>query len=350
MATDKRRVGFIVGALVLLVAIVFGVRRWWWSRSHVSTDDAQVEGHVIPVLSKVGGYVIRVAVVENARVRSGDTLVTLDDRDLRAALDRADAELVAAVAASGSGGRAGAGQSSAQLSSARANAEAARAAVTQAEATAAKAARDLERLTGLAQRNIVSKQQFDAAETAARTAEAQLAVARENSRAADDQVIAAQAGLRGADARVAIARANRDQAALALSYTVITAPSNGVISHKSVEVGQLVQPGQPLMSVVPLDDVWVVANFKETQVRGIVPGDQAEIGVDAYPGRDFNGRVESLSPATGAKFSLLPPDNATGNFTKVVQRVPVRILLAMPQDSAAELRPGMSATVTITTR
>jgi membrane fusion protein (multidrug efflux system) len=123
-----------------------------------------------------------------------------------------------------------------------------------------------------------------------------------------------------------------------------------VVSRKSIEVGQLVQPGQPLMSVVPLDDIWVVANLKETQVSGIRTGDAASIEVDAYPGRDFAGRVESMSPATGAKFSLLPPDNATGNFTKVVQRVPVRVRLAEPQDSAAELRPGMSATVTITTK
>jgi membrane fusion protein (multidrug efflux system) len=131
---------------------------------------------------------------------------------------------------------------------------------------------------------------------------------------------------------------------------VITAPATGVISRKSIEVGQLVQPGQPTMSVVPLQDIWVVANLKETQVRGIRPGAVATIEVDAYPGREFEGRVESVSPATGAKFSLLPPDNATGNFTKVVQRVPVRVNLTQPQDTTAELRPGMSATVVITKR
>jgi membrane fusion protein (multidrug efflux system) len=279
-------------------------------------------------------------------VRAGDTLATLDDRDLRAALDKANAEVAAAIAASGSSARVG--QSGAQVSGARASAEAARAAVSQAESNAAKADRDVERLTGLAQRNVVSRQQLDAAETSARAARAQLAVARETSAAADQQIIAAEAGLRGADARVAVARANRDQAALELSYTVITAPATGVISRKSIEVGQLVQPGQPTMSVVPLQDIWVVANLKETQVRGIRPGALAAIEVDAYPGRKFEGRVESVSPATGAKFSLLPPDNATGNFTKVVQRVPVRVNLTQPQDSTAELRPGMSATVVIT--
>jgi membrane fusion protein (multidrug efflux system) len=344
----RKRLGVVVAAVVVLAALVFGVHRWWWGRSHEGTDDAQVDGHIIPVLSKVGGYVATVRVIENSRVRAGDTLATLDQRDLRAALDKAEAELAAAVAASGSAGRVG--QSAAQVSSVRASAEAARAAVDQAEANAAKADRDVERLSGLAQRNIISRQQLDAAETAARAAHAQVIAATETSHATDQQVIAAEAGLRGADARVSVARANRDQAALQLSYTVITAPSSGVVSRKSIEVGQLVQPGQPVMTVVPLDDIWVVANLKETQVRGIRVGDAADIEVDAYPGRDFPGRVESISPATGAKFSLLPPDNATGNFTKVVQRVPVRVRLAQSQDSSAELRPGMSATVTITTR
>ena len=342
----RRRIGAAIAIVLVLIAVVFGIRRWRWGLTHEKTDDAQVDGHVIPVMAKVGGYVASVRVVENREVHAGDTLATLDDRDLRAALDKANAEVAAAIAASGSSARVG--QSGAQVSGARASAEAARAAVSQAESNAAKADRDVERLTGLAQRNVVSRQQLDAAETSARAARAQLAVVRETSAAADQQIIAAEAGLRGADARVAVARANRDQAALELSYTVITAPATGVISRKSIEVGQLVQPGQPTMSVVPLQDIWVVANLKETQVRGIRPGALAAIEVDAYPGRKFEGRVESVSPATGAKFSLLPPDNATGNFTKVVQRVPVRVNLTQPQDSTAELRPGMSATVVIT--
>lgn len=148
---------------------------------------------------------------------------------------------------------------------------------------------------------------------------------------------------------MAVARAARDQVELQLRHTNIVAPSAGVVSRKSIEPGQLVQAGQPLMSIVPLDDVWVVANLKETQIRQVRPGDEAAIVVDAYPDRTFRGRVESLSPATGAKFSLLPPDNATGNFVKVVQRVPVRITLTEAPDSTALLRPGMSATVTITT-
>ncbi|HET8712054.1 MAG TPA: HlyD family secretion protein, partial [Gemmatimonadales bacterium] len=149
---------------------------------------------------------------------------------------------------------------------------------------------------------------------------------------------------------IAAARAARDQAALQLSYTRILAPAAGVVSKKSVELGQLVQPGQPLMTVVPLDDVWVTANLKETETAEVTPGDSADVTVDAYEGLHFRGHVESLAPATGAKFSLLPPDNATGNFTKVVQRIPVRIRLDGPRDAEHPLRPGMSVVATIKTK
>jgi membrane fusion protein (multidrug efflux system) len=207
--------------------------------------------------------------------------------------------------------------------------------VEQAQANALKARADLERLRPLAEQDIVSKQQLDAVQAGARAADAALA--------------AAQAELLAADARVGAARAARDQAALNLSYTHIIAPASGVVSKKTVEVGQLVQPGQPLMSVVPLEDVWLTANLKETQIEAVKPGDPADFTVDAYPGLHFSGHVESLSPATGARFSLLPPDNATGNFTKVVQRLPVRV---RPDkiDPAHPLRPGMSLVVTIQTK
>jgi membrane fusion protein, multidrug efflux system len=208
--------------------------------------------------------------------------------------------------------------------------------VAQAQANAEKARADLERIKPLAEKEIMPRQALDAAEAAARAADAALA--------------SAQAALLGADARVAAARAARDQAALNLSYTRITAPAEGVVSKKSVELGQLVQPGQPLMSLVPLSDVWVTANLKETQMAHITPGDPVDFTVDAYGGRHFSGHVESLAPATGARFSLLPPDNATGNFTKVVQRIPVRIRLDGKNDPARPLRPGMSVAVTITTK
>ncbi len=317
---SRRRIVFAVLGLVLLGLVGLGVKRWWFARSHVSTDDAQVDGHIIPILPKVGGFVAEVRVQENQNVKTGDTLVVLDDRDFRSRLAQTEADLAALLATVSSRTRVGQAE----------------AAVAQAQANAIKAHADLERLEPLAQQDIVSKQQLDAARAATVAADAQLA--------------SAQAALVGADARVAAARAARDQAALQLSYTRLVAPTSGVVSKKTVEVGQLVQPGQPLMSVVPLDDVWVVANLKETQTASVSPGAAVDFTVDAYPGRHFAGRVESLAPATGAKFSLLPPDNATGNFTKVVQRVPVRIRLGQPNDRAHPLRPGMSVDVTITTK
>src|SRR5216110_2616332 len=316
----NKRTVFIIMGVVLLGLVAVGARRWVYSLSHVSTDNAQVDGHIVPILPKVGGYVVEVRTDENRPAKAGDTLVVLDDHDYKARLAQAEADL--AVALAGVSNRARVGQAEAQVAQAQANAE--------------KAHADLERIKPLAEKDIVPKQALDAADAAARGADAALA--------------AAQAALVGADARVAAARAVRDQAALNLSYTRITAPSTGVVSKKNVEVGQLVQAGQPLTTVVPLDDIWVTANLKETETADVAPGDPVDFTVDAYGGLHFCGKVESISPATGAKFSLLPPDNATGNFTKVVQRLPVRIRLCGPQDPKHQLRPGMSVVVTIKTK
>jgi membrane fusion protein, multidrug efflux system len=337
-----------LGAVVAVILLALGARAIWFAVTHISTDDAQVDGHITPISPRIGGFVVSIRVRENQQVRAGDTLVVLDDRDLRARLAQSDADLAALIATVGSRGKVG--QSVAQLDQAKAAAAAAAATVIQAEANAEKATNDLERARALSARNIVSRQSLDAAEAAARATAAQLTAAQRNAAASQEQVTAAGAALTGSEARVAAARAVRDVTALQLSYSVVTAPVSGVVSKKSVELGQLVQAGQPLMSVVPLEDVWVVANFKETQVADILPGAPAVIQADAYPGRVFNGSVESLSPATGAKFSLLPPDNATGNFTKVVQRIPVRIRLEGQTDPAHLLRPGMSVDVTIRAR
>ena len=333
-ASLRRRITLGVVLLVALVGVGLLARHLVWARTHIGDNNAQVEGHIIPVLPRVSGYVAAVEVEENHRVQAGQVLVRIDDRDLRARLAQNQGDLATATAMAGTRGETG--QASAQL-------EAARAAVEQARANARRAASDRDRYRTLAERNIISRQQLDAAEAAATASQAQL-------QAALEQVVAASAGVRGAVSRVAAAQAARDQAALQLSYALITAPETGVVTRKSVEVGQYVQAGQPLMSVVPLHDVWVIANLKETAVRDVLPGDQVEITVDSYPGKKYRGHVESLSPATGAKFSLLPPDNATGNFTKVVQRIPVRILLDEPNDPVRPLRPGMSVRVTITTK
>jgi membrane fusion protein (multidrug efflux system) len=317
----RRRVVFMVLGAAFLALLGLGGKKWWWSRSHVSSDNAQVDGHIIPILPKVGGFVAEVRVDENHSVKAGDTLVVLDDRDFRVRLQQTEADLAAALASVNSRVRVGQAE----------------AAVAQAQAQTQKAHADLDRIRPLAGQGIVSQQQLDAAQAAAAAGAAPRA--------------AAPAALVGADARVASARASRDQAALNLAYTRITAPSDGVVSKKTVEVGQLVQPGQPLLSVVPLGDVWVTANLKETETTNVRQGQAVTFTVDAYPGCNFRGHVESLSPATGARFSLLPPDNATGNFTKVVQRIPVRLRPdGAPDCGPRVLRPGMSVVATITTR
>src|SRR5256885_8712939 len=267
----SKRPVFLIMGVVLLGLVAVGVRRWVYSLSHVSTDNARGDGHTTPILPKVGGYVIDVRTDGTRPVKAGDTLGVLDDRDYKARLAQAEADR--AVALAGVSNRARVGQAEAQVAQAQANAE--------------KAHADLDRIKPLAEKDIVPKQALDAADAAARAADAALA--------------AAQAALLGADARVGAARAARDQAALNLSYTRISAPAEGVVSQKTVEVGQLVQPGQPLMSLVPLGDVWITANLKETQTADVTPGDPVDFTVDAYAGRHFSGHVESLAPATGAR-------------------------------------------------
>lgn len=315
---------------------------WWFGAHYVDTDNAQVGGHVIPVLAKVGGYVTAINIVENQIVAAARPLLSIDARDFRARLNQAEAELAQIASTVGGGG-----QAVAQLRSTQAQAQAARAAVSQAEAEVDRSDKERERLRALLAQKLVSPQQFEAAEAAARTASARLQAAQDQVRAADAQTLAATAGLRGADARLLAAKAARDLAANQLADTVIRAPRQGVISQKAVDIGQLVQPGQPLMTLVPLDDVWIVANLKETQLDGLKLGCPAEVAIDAYPDQVWRATVESFAPATGAKFALLPPDNATGNFTKVVQRVPVRLRLAPGQHPERVLRPGMSAHATV---
>jgi membrane fusion protein (multidrug efflux system) len=323
------------------------VRRYLYSRHHVSTDNAQVDGHITVIAPRISAFINRVLVDDNQHVKTGDTLVVLDDRDLRVKLEQAEAELRDAQATVGSRGRAG--QAQAELQATRAQAASATATVAGAESDYKKAAADLERYRGLAADKIVSAQQLDAAQAAYEAAAANLEAVRKQASAAGSQVSASGAALRSADARLAAAQAAVDNAQLQLSYARITAPTAGVIAKRNAETGALVQPGQSLMSIVPDRDVWVTANLKETQLPNVRVGDPVEFTVDAYPGRKFSGRVESLSPATGARFALLPPDNATGNFTKVVQRVPVKIAVEQPSDTSHQLRPGMSVDVDIAT-
>ncbi len=343
--------GRIVIGLVILAALIglgWGVKQWLYGRAHESTDNAQVDGHLVPVLAKVSGYVMAVTVADNQRVASDSTLVRIDEREYAVKLAQADADLAAARASAG--GRGLEGQAEAQVQNATGQRAALDANILAARANATKAESDLARMRELVAKQIVSRQQLDAAQAAADAARAQLSSAERTAGAAGAGVSNAQAGVRLAQARLGAAQASRDNAALQLSYTRVASPVAGVISRKQVEIGQLVQAGQPLLTVVSDTGVWITANFKETQLADIHVGQPVEIEVDAYGGSTVQGRVESVSAATGAKFALLPPDNATGNFTKVVQRVPVRIAIVGGVDKAHPLRPGMSVNAHVSTK
>jgi membrane fusion protein (multidrug efflux system) len=397
------RIRLAIGAVLIAV---LATSAWLWATAgRETTDDAQVDAHVTPIAARVGGTVIDVPVKENQLVEAGAILVVIDPRDYQVALDKARAELATAEAdasaakadvpitsatASGnvSNARGGVEQAAAGIEQAQRGVEAATARLVtaqarqrEAEANATKTAKDVERLKGLLAKDEVSQQQYDATVAAAdsaraaadsaksqvqeaqsgiQVAQSQLAQARAGAsqataqlqtvETAPQQVEATRARASSADAKVMQQRADVQQAELSLQYTTVKAPMKGVVSKKSVEVGQVVQPGQPLMTIIPLEDVWVTANFKETQLRDMRPGQPAIVEVDAYGGREFKGHIESLAAATGSRFSLLPPENATGNFVKVVQRVPVRIAIDEKQDAQQVLRPGMSVTAKVYTR
>jgi len=337
----------IVGVLALF-AIIWGVRKWTYGRSHESTDNAQVDGHIVPVLAKVGGFVTAVRVGENVHVAEGNELVHIDDAEYKSKLAQADADLAAAQSIAGSRGVTG--QAEAQIQSAASQRQVVDAQIVAAEANRQKAVSDLARFKELADKQIVSRQQLDAAQAAADAAVANLNAVTRQASGAGAGVVNAEAGARLAQARLGAARSVRDNSALQLSYTSVTAPLTGIVSRKQVEVGQLVQPGQPLLTIVGDTGVWVTANYKETQLSDVRVGSPAEVDVDAYPGCRVEGKVESIGAATGAKFALLPPDNATGNFTKVVQRVPVRIVVTHACGGDRPLRPGMSVEAHVVTK
>ena len=400
MSTRSR----IIIAVVAVVIIAAGA--WFWStRGKESTDDAQVEAHVTPIASRVGGTVQAAAVADNQRVTAGAVLVQIDPRDFQLAVEKARAELADAeaaadasqanvpiVTATASGGistarggiaqaQAGITESEQAVLGARSREATAQARVREAEANATKAAKDVERLKPLLDKDEISQQQYDSAVAAANVAratvdsavaqerEAQAGIQAAESRVkqaqatreqasaqlqtadtAPQQVAATKARAAAAAARVMQLRAAVKQAELNLEYATVKAPTGGVVSRKTVEPGQVIQPGQPLMTIVSLDPVWITANFKETQLEDMRPGQRVTVKVDAYGGTTLTGKIESIAAATGARFSLLPPENATGNFVKVVQRVPVKIVLDEGQDAQRVLRPGMSVTPTVHTR
>jgi membrane fusion protein (multidrug efflux system) len=357
-------------ALVVIAGVIFV---WHYYSVRESTDDAQIDGHLDPISARISGTVLRVLHDENELVQAGTLLVELDSKDYEVALERARADLADAEAnatAAQVGVPLTTTTSSSQLAAADAavnaaekEVDSAKSRVQEADANYTKAADDLKRFQQLVQKDEVSRQQYDSAVAAATAARATLdsaksMVANAESRAAQARAQAASAHTVPEQVRVTKARATaaaaevqRARAAVALAelnlqYTKILAPVSGILSKRNVEPGQVVQPGQPLFSIVNLDDIWVTANFKETQLKNMRVGQKVTIHVDAY-GRDYSGTVESISGATGARFSLLPPENATGNYVKVVQRVPVRIRFDKGQDPNHVLRPGLSVVPTV---
>ena len=394
-----------IGAGVVLLAVI-GIGLWiYLTAGRETTDDAQIDGHVTQVAARVGGTITKVSVEDNQLVEAGALLVELDPRDYQVALDRMRAELADAEAnaiaaqsnvpitsttaasnvATARGGvtqaQSGVAAAEKEVDAARARLVTAQARQREAEANATKASRDVERLRGLLAKDEVSQQQFDTAsatadaqraaadsarsqvaeaEASIRVSESKLAQAHageqqahaelQTAQTAPSQITATKARASAAEARVQQARANLAQADLNLQYAVVKAPVRGVVSKKGINVGQVVQPGQPLLAIVQLDDVWTTANFKETQLKDMRPGQRARVEVDGLGGREFSAKLESIAGATGARFSLLPPENATGNFVKVVQRVPVKIVLEPGQDPEHLLRPGMSVNAVVYTK
>ncbi|MBI3805338.1 MAG: HlyD family secretion protein [Nitrospirae bacterium] len=326
-----QRPRFILLFLVVLIALIFGLRYYLHSRGIESTDDAYIEAHVVQVSPRVAGHVIEVSARDNQEVKKGDRLVAIDPRDYEVRLAQARAGEVAA--------RGKLKQAETQLPVARANLGQAQAEVQVAQTTADLRETDLKRLQQLGE--LVSQQQLDQANSAFQTSRAQLVAARRRAAGAEAQVAAAESQVQTSQAEVEQAVVAVQQADLELTYTRIFAPDEGRVTRRSVEPGMYVQPGQALLALVP-KQVWVVANFKETQLNRMRPGQPVEIRVDAYPGKIFNGHIDSIQAGSGARFSLLPPENATGNFVKVVQRFPVKIVFDGPNDAGAFLAPGMS--------
>lgn len=332
---NKRVLGVV--ALIALVALGAGGRMWYRSSHFVETENAYVTGRVHPVSSRVAGVVTRVLVDDNQIVKAGDVIAELDPADHRVRIEQIEAQIASAEQQIG--------QADAQVAQVKAQAAAAGAQVRQSEAQLVRARQDAERFGQLYNDTMkaVSKAEVDASNAARAAATADVAARRESASAALAQVNAASAGRDVLKAQVKVLQAQLKDARQQLAYNQIVAPVAGRVGKRSVEVGARVQPGQQLLAVVE-DEVWVTANFKETQLAGLEPGQQVSLEVDALPGKHLMGRVHSFSPASGAQFALLPADNATGNFTKIVQRVPVKIVLD-PNDVkkyAGRLVPGMS--------
>jgi len=327
----QQKILFIgLAVLVVLAAVIFYYCRF--VAPYESTDDAFIDGYVTLLSSRVPGQVAKLLVADNQEVKAGDVLVEIDPRDYEASLAQARADLAVAHSQSD--------QSQAQVKVSEAGVARAQAAVTAAEAEAQRANDDLKRYESVESR-AVSKSAFDSAQAQARSANANVEAARSQAQAAQAEVTLSEVEVETAAAAVKQAEAKLEQAELNFSYTKIIAPMDARVTARTVQPGNYVQPGQALLALVP-KDVWVTANFKETQLTYMHAGQPVELRVDAYPNRKFKGHVDSLQAGTGARFSLLPPENAVGNYVKVVQRLPVKIVFDEPLPDGLDLAPGMS--------
>lgn len=337
-ADVKKRLPLIVGGIVALAVLIGGFVWWQGKERWEKTDNAFVQADTTLVSPQIEGTVVEVLVADNQRVEAGQVLVRLDDADARARLAQAEANLSALIA--------GVDNVDARAAQEQAQVAARAAAVSQAQAQAALANQQVDRYGRLAQQGWVSQQRIQAERAGAETAQASVAEAR--AALVAEQRTAAVLGSTRSQSVAAVdqARAQVEQARIALDRTVIRAPVAGVVGARGVRVGQYVRPGGQLLSIVPLGDTYVVANFKETQLGRLRLGQDVEITADAFPGQKLHGRIDSFAPATGSQFALIPVENATGNFTKITQRVPVRILVDRREGGAA-LRPGLSVEVKV---
>jgi membrane fusion protein (multidrug efflux system) len=328
----RRPLIIALGALVAAVIITAGVIYWLHARNFETTDDAFVDGYVTQMAPRVAGRVIGLKFVDNEHVEAGQTLLLIDPRDYQVKLDQAQAQHANSEAA--------VQQANAQLGLQNANLDQARANVTVAQAQFVAAKQDYDRFTSI-NPHAVSQQQIDNATATFRSAQAKLAAAHQAVEGADAQLQAAQAQVRSAETQAQEADANVAAAQLQLSYCTIVAPVSGRIGHRTVAVGNYVNPGQALFALMQ-DNMWVTANFKETQLADIRPGQPVDIYIDAIPSVTFHGHVDSFQPGTGSEFSVLPSENATGNYVKIVQRLPVKIEFNADQIKNYRISPGMS--------
>lgn len=338
----KNKVLPIILGVVLLGGIIFGVKEYIYFSKHVDTDDAQIDGDISPVVARVGGYVDSIMFEENTHVNKDQLLVKIDDHDYKIKVEQAQAAQV--------GASAGINVGESQISTTAANSSSAKADVESAKARLDKTRKDYDRYANLVQDGSVTRQQFDQAKADLEVAQANYNASRDKYKAAVEQIATSRSQLKVTNTGVSQKQVDIDYANLQLSYTNVKSPASGIVAKKNVQVGQLVQAGQTLFSVVNDNSIYVTANFKETQLDKIKNGQKVDLKVDAYPNLKVEGTVYNFSPATGAKFSLLPPDNATGNFVKVVQRIPVKIKITGSKEEIAKLRPGMSVDVSVITK